>query len=567
MSPLRRSLCLLRWRPAVVLLAGIALAVLAQASSVGLLGLSGWFIASCFLSGLDPLSRFVYLTPSGAVRALAVCRILAHYVERLVTHGATLRWLTRLRVRLFLDVSGAGPERVRRLGSAQTLDRAMADAQTVDRVLIGAVLPAALGALGLLAAAAVIAVFSTPAALTLIVAGALTAVLGWRRGGDAERGTGAERGTARSTTVTAVDAWEEMACLGAAQRAREAAAAGLAGLDRTRAAAAHGRSRARLVADVAAGVGTVAVLLVTTRAAPGLALPEATLVALLCAGVLESLGSLPAAREAADDAREAANRVNALAPPAPGPAASPAPSDVPARPAPAGPPDPGSAGADVRVVGLPRAPGSSTARLDLQVAGGQRLVVSGRSGSGKTTLLRALAGELTDRGGPGGEGTVLVAGRPPTALPPGTVVLLAHDEHLFTGTVADNLRLADPAITRERMDDLLADLLLTRSGVTAESPVGVGGRPLSGGEARRVALARAIAARPRLLLLDEPTEGLDPPTARQVLRVLDGLAPATTVVLVMHDKDRAAAGVDAAGLWLESPAPGAAVASTAALTS
>lgn len=105
MNPLRRCLRLLAWRPAAVLGAGIALAVLAEASSVGLLGLSGWFIASCYLSGLNPLSGFSYLAPSGGVRSFALARIGGRYAERLVTHAATLRWLTRLRVQM-ADVIG-----------------------------------------------------------------------------------------------------------------------------------------------------------------------------------------------------------------------------------------------------------------------------------------------------------------------------------------------------------------------------------------------------------------------------------------------------------------------------
>jgi ATP-binding cassette subfamily C protein CydC len=114
------------------------------------------------------------------------------------------------------------------------------------------------------------------------------------------------------------------------------------------------------------------------------------------------------------------------------------------------------------------------------------------------------------------------------------VAAVAADEHLFTGTVGANFRLADPTLTDEDVDSRLADLWLDRTGLTAGTLVGAGGRALSGGELRRVSIGRALATRPQVLLVDEPTAGLDQETARHVLRTLARL-PDTTVVLALHD--------------------------------
>jgi ATP-binding cassette subfamily C protein CydC len=525
-SPLIRSLRLLAWRPAMVLAAGVVLAVIAEGSSIGLLGLSGWFIAGCYLSGLNPLSRFSYLAPSGGVRSFALSRIAGRYVERLVTHAATLRWLTRLRVRMFLDAAAAGPDRMRRLSTGEALDRAMSDADTLDRVLIRTVLPVGVAGIGVLASAAVISAISLPAAAVFLIAALVTATVALFAGRSAGRRTtvAATRGAARTELIASVDAWEEMASLGAVSQLRATAADRFAALRQAESVVARARSQARLVVDCCVGATTAVVLAVCLLSSPPVSLPNVTLIVLLTAGVLELVAALPAASQSADDASRAAARLAVLAPPDNGTTADTAP-DVGNSQMP---------GLAVQVTGLPLAPraGPRVPRVDLRVDAGDLVVVSGRSGSGKTTLLRAVAGEFDPAAG-----TVLIGGLPPRAHPAGEIAFVAHDDYLFTGSVTDNMRLADPEITIAHIDALLTAMSLTQRGISADTPLGAGGRQLSGGEQRRLCLARAIASTPRVLLLDEPTEGLDHPTARLVLRHLRDLLPATTIIAAIHDKD------------------------------
>jgi ATP-binding cassette subfamily C protein CydC len=169
--------------------------------------------------------------------------------------------------------------------------------------------------------------------------------------------------------------------------------------------------------------------------------------------------------------------------------------------------------------------------LDLDLSPGRRIAVVGASGCGKTTLLLTLAGLIPPAGG---RLTLAGTGRPETELDridPGvlrrTVSFTAEDAHVFTTTVRENLRVADPDAT----DDDLVDAL-HRAGLPdwpqalpagLDTRLGSGGTALSGGERRRLLLARALLVGAGVLLLDEPAEHLDPPTADALVRdVLTG---------------------------------------------
>jgi thiamine transport system ATP-binding protein len=181
--------------------------------------------------------------------------------------------------------------------------------------------------------------------------------------------------------------------------------------------------------------------------------------------------------------------------------------------------------------------------VTLTVADGEVVALLGPSGSGKSTLLRAVAGLI-----PVTDGTVRLDGADITDVPTHRrgIGMVFQDEQLFphrdvAGNVAFGLRMQglDQATRTRRVDEMLAFVGLA----------GFGPRPvteLSGGEAKRVALARSIAPAPRALLLDEPLTGLDRQLhdrlAVDVARILR--AAATTALLVTHDPDEAATVAD-----------------------
>ena len=168
--------------------------------------------------------------------------------------------------------------------------------------------------------------------------------------------------------------------------------------------------------------------------------------------------------------------------------------------------------------------------LDLRAAHGEMVAVVGPSGAGKSTLLSVLAGELAPRGGtvrlsaPGGG--------------PARTVLVPQRAWLFTGTVADNLRLADPAADEERLWSVLrqahlaAEVEAMPGGLDAR--VGEEGLTLSGGQAQRLALARALLVDAEILLLDEPTGHIDNRSERLIIDSLRRLRGTRTVIVATH---------------------------------
>ncbi|MEU7467622.1 ATP-binding cassette domain-containing protein [Streptomyces sp. NPDC044984] len=195
--------------------------------------------------------------------------------------------------------------------------------------------------------------------------------------------------------------------------------------------------------------------------------------------------------------------------------------------------------------------------LDFEVREGRALALLGRNGSGKTTLMRLLSGGLRPD-----DGELTVEGRPVrydrkglTALRT-TVQLVVQDpdDQLFAASVGQdvsfgplNLGLSDTEV-RARVAESLAALDIT---ALADRPTHL----LSYGQRKRTAIAGAVAMRPRVLILDEPTAGLDPDGQERLLATLDGLrGNGTTVVMATHDVDLALRWADDAALLTPSGA-------------
>jgi ATP-binding cassette subfamily C protein CydC len=518
------------------LAAGLVLAILAAAASAALMGLAGWLIVRSAQTGLSATSTFSWIYPAAGVEALAVVRTAARYGERLITHGATLRVLARLRARVFASATRMAPQQLRRFHSGDLLDRVQSDIDSLDRLVLAVAVPAVVAAIvgvsGLAVLALIRPAFAVAVAVALAVA--LTGDLvagrrGRRAGGDLARA----RAAARVRLVEVLDGRMEIAAYGAGPRALAELGERFGATDAPRRRWSAREGAGQLGTDLAAA-GAVAMVLANGAGLGARPLSPAILAfaALLTMTMFEVAGSLAAAGPAAGQALAAWRRLTEM-------------TGMGARQAPAEPvgawraraPASGAwARGDITLRGLVAGMGDEPALSisALRLPGGDFVVLTGASGAGKSTLLRVLAGALRPMAG-----SVRIGGTDPYALRcedlVATVTFMEQDSQLLSGTVADNLRLARPDATADELRTAMKVAVLAGH-VDLESQIGPGGEGLSGGQRRRLGVAQAYLRHPGLLLLDEPTEGLDHQTARALLENLRSALPRATIIAAIHDR-------------------------------
>ena len=512
------------------LLRGAALSVVVLAMGAALLGLSGWFITAAAMAGLAGMgATFDVFRPSAMVRFLALGRAAARYGERLLTHDATLRALESLRLRVLADHLSAPYSRMVRLRGAQALNRLTADIDALDGVPLRLVLPVLAGILVLSGAALVLWALVGPAVAFWIVGGYFLGSLAvlWALGTRAvplSRRAEAAKQAFRTRLIDLIRARSDLAVYGrlAAQTdaVLKAEARGLSlqrDLDRAeRLAGLALGALAALVSAGALGLGLWAVQ------AGSITPPFAALGFFAALALGETI--LPLRRAIADLGRmaDAARRVVRA-------------DAVPTQVTMDNLPDTGALVLDH--VSLTR-PGSTALvlqKLSLQLDASQVLAVTGPSGTGKSTLLLAIAGLHPLAGGRISLGGMDLGGCGEASLRC-AIKLLPQRSALMGGSVAQTLRLGSDADDTTLWAVLeavqLATVIRAKGGLDAQ--IGPRGAGLSGGEARRLTLARALLRRPRVLLLDEPTEGLDEPTAQAVLRGIKSFLPDAAILIAAH---------------------------------
>lgn len=517
---------------------GLALGVLVLVMGAALLGLSGWFVTAAAAAGIAGIGiGFDFFRPSAGVRFLALGRAAARYGERMLTHDATLRALARLRGQIHAGITRLPHEAQARLRGAEALNRLTADVDALDGLLLRLVLPSA-AALATHAAAFVALYFLVSpgtamavAAIHLLGGGLALALTGRAAHGPATAAEAAGQAI-RARVLDLMQSRADLAVAGALTR--QAAGATEAVTEETRARDrldAIERCAGAALALIPALAAAAALALGGSLAAAGTITPARAAIGVFVALALgEALGLLRRGLAELGRMQGAAGRVLALTdtPPRPGPRAA-------TRPDPAAP--------LLQLCGLmhhrPGAARATFGPLDLTLQAGESLLLTGASGAGKSTLLATLAGLV-----PASAGTTLLQGRPlpdwPEAELRATLTLVPQRAALVAGTVTENLALALPPETPPDAARLwevleavgLGETLRARDGLATR--LGPGGSGLSGGQAKRLALARAALRRPRLLLLDEPTEGLDPATATATLAGLRRLLPDSGLILVSH---------------------------------
>lgn len=507
----------------------LAFAVLAGtatiAANVGLMGTSSWLIAR---AALHPPLYTLMLAITG-VRFFGLSRAVLRYTERLATHDATLRAVGHLRSWFFGAVASLPPHALAEERSGDLLGRAVADVDTLQTATArGAVPPV----VALLTGAGTAAFLSRllPAWGPLFLAGFALAGLGIPALSLAlshriDHGLAERRGMLRARLVDGAQGRTDLRL--ASRLADQEAAVAEDSHAVLRAQGRLARVDAATEALVQAAAWGLAVALLVAAAPAvrdgrlaGYLLPVGLFVVL---AAFEAIAPLPGAASLLTQARDALGRLGRLAPAAPQAGGTAAPG-----------------GHDLSVRGLLYAypDGTPVLRgLDLSVGEGEHVVVRGPSGTGKTTLARLLLRQMDPPAS-----TVLVGGVDVRDWDEAALrrrfAVVSQDAYLFDTTLRENLRLGRADATDAEMETALRTArlgdLLDRLPGGLDTPVGEHGARLSGGEVRRVAVARALLRDAPIVLLDEPTEGLDAQTERELEAALEPLVRDRTVLLITH---------------------------------
>ena len=518
-----------RHRPRIALAAGLLLLTLLAGTA--LLGLSGHFLTAAALAGSAAIG-FNFFGPSAGIRALTFARILSRYGEKLLGHDVTLRIARDLRAWFFARALPLAPLGLGRFRIGDLMARLMADIDAVDGLLVRAIGPL-LAVLALCAIATGVAVaVLPPAGAVLLVAVAVIALLApWlaaRSIATLEDERADARMHLRAAVQEGIEGLQDLVAM-------EATTAWLAALEARSRQVAHWdlqRKQRLALATLGHALTTAFALpmmlwvLLSAVDAGRLGAAAAGGLFFMTVAVLEACTAIAPAWQAWRAAIVATRRLQEVIEP---PTAD---RSI------TGTRSPATGGAlELQDVSFAW-PGSARRVLDgvhLHVAPGERVRVSGDSGEGKSSLLALVLGLQAPQAG-----RVLFAGDDVALLDAAhwhaRIAWLPQDAPVFSGSVRENLRLGDPDADDARLWQALARVKLeTRFRASGlDTWVGENGATLSAGQSRRLALARALLRDAPLLLLDEPTEGLDQDTADALMRDIAAASAGRSVLIISH---------------------------------
>ena len=516
---------------------GLVLMITGLASSIGLLTTSGWFLAATAIAGLGTLFNFFY--PSASVRGLAIGRTLFRYFEKLVTHDATFRILAKLRVQVFEKIIPLSPAVLNRYRNSDLLNRLVSDVDTLDSLYLRLIAPFITAIFVILAMCIGLSFVNVPLALglgvSLLILVFVIPTVFYQLGKKFGDKLVHSRALYRTQFLEFIQAQAELLLFNAEDKLKDNMAKTEANwqADQQKEANLSGFSTA--LSLFLNGLIIAAMLWFSSQAEFGNDEYRMAFIALFTFAALASfeilmplgsaflhIGQVIASAERVTDIIEQQPLVTFN----------------------------GKAEFDQNATTLttlieakdlsftyPERQNRALENLNLTIQKGKKIAILGKTGSGKSTLLQLLV-----RNYDANQGELRLAGKPIADYAEDTLrsqfCFLTQRVHVFSDTLRQNLQFASAVnIADEKMIEVLnqvglGKLLEQEQGL--DIWLGDGGRPLSGGEQRRLGLARILLNDAPILLLDEPTEGLDRETERQILRLILAHAENKTLIMVTH---------------------------------
>ncbi len=511
---------------------GMILSFATLFASIGLLTISGWFISASAIAGLTiARETFNYMLPAGAVRGFSIGRTAGRWGERVVSHNATFKLLTELRIFFFKKLIPLIPGRFSKLRDADLLNRLVADVDAMDHVYLRLISPIIVGTLGIIGLTAFLAWFDITIGLTLgailfsllLIWPTLFYKLGKQNGAELTQ----NKAALRIKTLDWLQGNAELRIFGAEEQYQQRI------LDAQVALLSNQRHMATLT-GLANGLLLLAngwtLLLMLWISADGIAGmtpdPMVAMVAFATMASFELLMPIAGAFQYLGQTLSSARRLNEIITAEPDTVFD-------------------ENGVTQEIKGNLTISDVSYQYLDadtdaithvsLDLLAGQKMAIVGQTGSGKSTLLQLLTRQWDPKSGSIAiDGVQLPRWKESSLRSAMSVVSQRVD--ILNGSLRDNLRLANDSASDEVLSQTLERVglhdLALNEGLNAW--LGDGGRQLSGGERRRIGIARALLHDAPIVLLDEPTEGLDQKTEQQIMLVLNEHIKNKTVVFITH---------------------------------
>lgn len=515
---------------------GGLLSLLATLAAIGLLSLSGWFIAATAYAGLNVTTSkaFNFFLPSIGVRLFAMLRTGARYGERLACHDATFRILETLRTWCYHRLEPLAPAGLAKHHSGDLLTRIITDIDTLDNLYLRVISPSAIAIVVVALLLGFIGHFSPVIAIyntgLFLLAGVGIPIMADITARSAARQLNVGTARLRTTLVDGIHGLAALLACGAYQ-------SHLGQVGRRQGALVQNQQRMSQVTGMAnasmvliSGAAVAGTLYIGAEAVSNgtLSGPQLALLALAVMAGFDVVVPLSGAYQYLGQTRKAAGRLLTITETAP---AITFPNES------ASPPKDMAIEFDHVSFQYDQTPPIVLRDISFSISSGHRTAIMGATGSGKSTLFYLLSRFEDPTQGQIRLGQCNLNRFSEASLRE-HICIVDQRSHIFNGTLRDNLLLVDPEAGDDRLEEALAVVRLMD--FVKDLPegldtwVGEAGRMLSGGQARRLAIARAALSKAPILAFDEPTEGLDAETAEAMMNNLLKSGKDRTIIMITH---------------------------------
>ncbi len=508
---------------------GLSLAILTLFASVFLLSLSGWFLASTAVAGVAGLYTFNYMLPAAGVRAAAIVRTASRYAERLVDHNTTFKILAYLRTLAFSKILPLSANQLAQYQKADLLNRFIVDIDALDHLYLKLFSPIVTALIIIVMLFVGLSYINLPIALIISIILTITLlaipVIFYHAGKQLGETLAKQQSEYRASLINYLQGQAELTLFNAQDRYRVK-------LDQLESDwLYHQQKQSTLVALSSALVVLIAgflTLLVLWLITYYTLSPLVALFVFVCLASSEILAPIPTAFIFLGQVLASAKRTTALFNQTP---------DIKFT-------EQGKV-IDLTTAKLqfndisfsyPNQPFPVLNHFSLTIEAGKHIGLIGKTGCGKSTLLN-----LVTRTWDPTSGNIFINDTPINQLDEPTlrqvIAVVPQVITIFSDTLRKNLLIGDPKASDQQLIDVLqqvelSKLLSTEHGL--DLPLGQGGRSLSGGEIRRIGIARGLLHNSPLVLMDEPTESLDQQTEQQIIQLIKQTCQNKTLLMVTH---------------------------------